>query len=108
MEQVYYQNKSDIIEAGLDVASRELVTEYVNDFYVEKDQQLIIIGRDALTRMYQDVPNELYQVDKETYKVRQENMSDMDGYYMLTVEFSWLDDDWKITDRMIEPMNQPY
>ena len=45
------------------------------------------------------------RVDEDTYHVSQQNENELRGPYILTVEFSWMDDAWKMTDRIFEVNN---
>lgn len=39
---------------------------------------------------------------KKNYHVSQQNENALRGAYVLTVEFSWIDDAWKMIDRIFK------
>lgn len=100
-----YQSKEALIEATLAIASRELVTQHVDDYYLEEDGSLYVVPKDGPAKLLSDLPVSINRVDEDTYHVSQQNENELRGPYILTVEFSWIDDAWKMTDRIFEVDN---
>lgn len=61
--------------------------------------------KDGPAKLLSDLPVTINRVDEETYHVSQRNKNELRGAYILTVEFSWMDDAWKMTDRIFEVDN---
>jgi uncharacterized lipoprotein YajG len=100
-----YQSKAALIEATLAIASRDLVTQHVDDYYREEEGLLYVVPKDGPAKLLSDLSVSINQVDEETYRVSQQNENELRGPYILTVEFSWMDDAWKMTDRIFEVDN---
>ncbi|WP_234987484.1 hypothetical protein [Halolactibacillus halophilus] len=100
-----YQSKKALIEATLAIASRELVTQLVDDYYREEEGLLYVVPKDGPAKLLSDSPMLINRVDEDTYQVSQQNETELRGPYILTVEFSWMDDAWKMTDRIFEVDN---
>lgn len=100
-----YQSKEALIEATLAIASRELVAQHVDDYYREEEGLLYVVPKDGPAKLLSDLPVSINQVDEDTYHVSQQNENELRGPYILTVEFSWMDDAWKMTDRIFEVDN---
>lgn len=100
-----YQSKAALIEATLAIASRDLVKQHVDDYYREEEGLLYVVPKDGPAKLLSDLPVSINQVDEDTYHVSQQNENELRGPYILTVEFSWMDDAWKMTDRIFEVDN---
>ncbi len=100
-----YQSKEALIEATLAIASQELVTQHVDNYYREEDDLLYVVPKDGPAKLLSGLPITINQVDEDTYHVSQQNENELRGAYILTVEFSWLDDAWKMTGRIFEVDN---
>lgn len=100
-----YQSKAALIEATSAIASRDLVKQHVDDYYREEDGSLYVVPKDGPAKLLSDSSVSINQVDEETFHVSQQNENALRGAYILTVEFSWMDDAWKMTDRIFEVDN---
>ncbi|WP_146206382.1 hypothetical protein [Streptohalobacillus salinus] len=96
-----YQNKEALIDAVSEIANRSLAAEHVEGYYREEEGALYVVPTEGPAQLLADSPVEINEIDRHTYEVIQEEENALRGAYTLTVEFSWVDGQWKITDRTI-------
>lgn len=100
-----FKTKEALIEDISEIAHESLVTEFVDEFYIEKDGKLFVISRGAPAKILPDSPYEFNQIDDFTYEIIQDEADMMRGNYRLRVEFKYIDNQWKINDRNTEFKN---
>ncbi|HCX63659.1 MAG TPA: hypothetical protein DHN33_00415 [Eubacteriaceae bacterium] len=97
-----YQSKEALVSDASKLADQELAREYVDYFYAEREGSLYVVPKEGPAKILPDSPYELNQVDEKTVEVVQEEENELRGAYRLIVEFSYMDEQWKISDRTIQ------
>lgn len=97
-----YQNKEDLINAISEVADRGLATEYVDEFYTEEDGKLYVIPRGGPAMLLSESSYDFNKIDDNNYEIIQEEEDMLRGAYKLTVKFTMMDGQWKMSERIIE------
>ena len=96
-----YQNKEALIDAVSEIATRALAAKHVEGYYREEDGSLYVVPTEGPAQLLADAPIEINEINRHTYEVIQAEENALRGAYTLTVEFSWVDGQWKMTDRKI-------
>ncbi|MBS4538694.1 hypothetical protein GOQ27_09480 [Clostridium sp. D2Q-11] len=97
-----FNSKEELINHISQIANRDLVKTYVNNYYKNQEDGLYIIAKGGPTRIYEDKPYELKKVDNEEYHLVQKTEDQLRGKYTFTVKFSYKNNKWIITDRIFE------
>lgn len=97
-----YKSKQALVEDVSEIASLELAAAFVEEYFYEEDDKLYIVATESPAKILSDSSYELKQVDDTTAVIVQEEENVMRGAYRLTVEFSFQDDKWIMTDREME------
>lgn len=94
---VHFDTKA-ALEASFDhIANREVIAEYVDFYYEETADGLYILPTETPPWFIKENDYNVIQLNKDQVEVVQENQTDLYGAYTITYEFSFDDDDWKIT-----------
>ncbi|WP_053074974.1 hypothetical protein [Ornithinibacillus californiensis] len=93
-----HHNKASLIEVFKSVISEEVVKPYVDYYFHEKNGALYIIPTE--TPPWFDKQNEydVIQLENNKVLVQQKNQSELYGDYSLEIEFTFADQEWKITN----------
>jgi hypothetical protein len=84
---LHHQTKNDLIDHLSQYASRDIAQYYVDGLFEEKDGELYIIPTELPPWLIDDKSYELKQVDRQTYRLTQENNSDLYGSYKIEMIF---------------------
>lgn len=101
-EIVDYHSKEELINYVSEIADKKLAEAFVNSLYTEENGKLYIIPKGGPARILPDSPSELNKLDEKTFELIQEEEDMLRGPYRLTIEFKYLDDSWKMSNRKEE------
>lgn len=97
-----YDTKEELIDHISEIANRDLVIQFVDNYYNEKSDGLYIIAKDGPTTIYEDKPYDLKQVTDEKYNLIQEAEDNLRGKYKFTVEITRENERWIINNRIFD------
>jgi LAS superfamily LD-carboxypeptidase LdcB len=106
-----FKNKEELVQMLSEIANKELVQEYVDLYYVEKDDQLYITPTDGPVTLNENSPYELKQNEKGKYYVSQKHTNELVGEYSFYMLFrktanGWIIDDIKIDVKHAEEQDE--
>lgn len=101
-EVVDFQSKEELIQYVFEVADKELATLFVDNTYTEKAGKLYIIPKGGPAILLPYSPYEFNKIDENTYEIVQDEEDMLRGPYRLTVEFKYLNNKWKMSNRKEE------
>ncbi|TCT16229.1 S-layer family protein [Natranaerovirga pectinivora] len=96
-----FNNKQDLIDYIAEIADRELVETYVNNYYDYIDGELVLIPKDGPTLIIEDREYQLEIITPKNFQLKQETTTDMIGHYTLTITFHYEDNRWIVTNRHV-------
>lgn len=101
-EIVKYRSKEALINDISEVADKNLAAEFVNDFYSEDNGKLYVIPQGGPAKIIPSSPYEFSKIDENTYEIIQDEQDMLRGPYRVIVEFKYIDNKWKMSDRKEE------
>ena len=93
-----FNSKVELINYLYEIIKRDIVKQYVNNYYYEKNGNLYLIAKDAPIWLYPDLPFQIKKIDNNTYLAIQKNQTALHGKYTLKVFITRVNNRWKITD----------
>ncbi len=97
-----YDNKENLIDYISEIADRELVVTYVDNYYEYMDGELVLPPKDGITTIIEDRDYQLEMVHPREYQMIQETTTEMVGHYTITITFRYENDTWIMQDRDLE------
>ncbi|WP_070120594.1 hypothetical protein [Bacillus marinisedimentorum] len=93
-----YQSKQELLNDFGSISKLEVAKTYVDFYYEERDGGLYIVPTELPPWFEKDNPYELKKIDSKKYELYQENTSDLYGSYSITVEFTYENGKWIISN----------
>ncbi|WP_422484591.1 S-layer homology domain-containing protein [Gudongella sp. DL1XJH-153] len=97
-----FDNKEDLIDYISEIADRELVSTYVDNYYDYMDGELVLPPKDGITTIIEDREYQLEMIHPREYQMTQETTTEMVGHYTITITYRYENDGWIMQDRDLE------
>ncbi|WP_010532317.1 hypothetical protein [Lentibacillus jeotgali] len=95
---IHYNTKNALLNEFEEITSREVASEYVNYYFIEHSDGLYIKPTETPPWFQENNAYDMIRQDNNTAVVTQENKSDLYGIYTVNIEFTWKNNQWRISD----------
>jgi hypothetical protein len=92
-----YHNKVSLLQAFEKIATEEVVTPYIDYYFKEEHDRLYIVPTETPPWFIKQNEYDVVQLDNNKVLVKQENNSELYGEYGIDIEFTFANQEWKIT-----------
>lgn len=92
-----YPDKESIVDAFKHITTEDVVKAYVDYYFYEENGVLYLVPTETPPWFDKQNGYDVVQLDKNTFLVTQDNQSELYGEYGIELEFTFLDQEWKIT-----------
>lgn len=92
-----YPDKESIVDAFKHITTEDVVKAYVDYYFFEENGALYLVPTETPPWFDKQNGYDVVQLDKSTFLVKQDNQSELYGEYGIELEFTFLDQEWKIT-----------
>jgi hypothetical protein len=91
-----FHTKDQFITSFIDIAKKEVASKYVEYYYYEEGGRLYVVPTDAPPWFEKDNPYSLMEVSKYSYRLTQENESQLYGKYIIYIDYKYENGKWHI------------
>ncbi|HLR62717.1 MAG TPA: hypothetical protein VK097_09785 [Lentibacillus sp.] len=95
---IHYSTKNALLKEFEKIASNEVAAEYVGFYFKERTDGLYIKPTETPPWFQENNDYDMIKQDNNTVLVIQKNKSDLYGTYSVKFEFTWENNQWKISN----------
>jgi hypothetical protein len=92
-----YKNKASLLHRFMDVSTEAVAKEYLDYYYYEDNGKLYIVPTETPPWFVKQNDYDVVQLEYNKVLVKQDNHSELYGEYRIDIEFTFKDQEWKIT-----------
>ncbi|GGJ99664.1 hypothetical protein GCM10007063_22500 [Lentibacillus kapialis] len=95
---IRYDTKEELLNEFKKISSEEVAARYIDFYFNEKEDGLYIKPTETPPWFQENNDYDMIQQDDNTVVVNQKNTSQLYGTYIVEFEFTWVNNQWKISD----------